>query len=486
MAHTAWCQSATGKAIVDKLKSNIAKTFAGSGDPEVYDCPHVIELIQSKFADDFQFKAQLDTLYQQLRQRMPTWTPPVVQATVPAIPNAHQVADGWLMIWQFGKTDDAGIKGRSNMVNILELSFSFLENTFNSAQHPLDILFAQQSGQPIGDFSVRLSVGFTRVLAAYVCLIAMMDLDPAELAEVLPVLCSLFIVRYTYNPAPSDALQRKRSLAAKFQVSESTRPDPLQMFHMFAEGLMREGSDVATGLAGKIQEYNQMSSIASQNISDLEASVICALPSQTQVFRDLLKYHWQNYKNAESGVPMKLFAFIDAEVPVEATGTWKNILAPSPEKNELFIRFLIGTFVKNFKDAIRMKKKPNLRFGAGKLRVSDPLLAYRQCCVWVHFRDRMRSEMSAPEFENIEKMFCRGAFDRELSDRVRAMNPTLKFEDLRFFYVHMGREQPLKEDCQLNASQEEAEALQEQACCSGKCFFQNLPVSLFLFHFFGC
>ena len=43
------------------------------------------------------------------------------------------------------------------------------------------------------------------------------------------------------------------------------------------------------------------------------------------------------------------------------------------------------------------------------------------------------------------------------------MNPTLKLEDFRFFYIHLGKEQPLKEEGQLNALQEEAEAQQEQA-----------------------
>ena len=47
------------------------------------------------------------------------------------------------------------------------------------------------------------------------------------------------------------------------------------------------------------------------------------------------------------------------------------------------------------------------------------------------------------------------------------MNPTLKLEDFRFFYLHLGRDQPLKEEGKLNAQQEEAEAQQEQArlCC---------------------
>eukprot|EP00913_Durusdinium_trenchii_P034149 g31962.t1 len=155
---------------------------------------------------------------------------------------------------------------------------------------------------------------------------------------------------------------------------------------------------------------------------------------------------------------MKMFAFMNAEVPPEANGVWKEILTPSAEKNELFLEYLVGYFVKNYKDQLRLKKKVNLRFGAYKLRVSDPATAYRQCCLWVHFRPEMQKEMSLSDFNSMEKMFCRGAFDRELIDRVRALNPTLKLQDFRFFYLHMGKDQPVKEESQLNAAQEEADS----------------------------
>ena len=467
MAHTSWSVTASSKKVVEKLKENIAKTFAGSGDPEVYDCPHVIDVLQRKFPGDFQLKHQLQALLNQTKQIDPCWLPPAVQTVVPATPLPMQVGEGWLLIWSFGHSEDSAIKGKSNMVNIWEVAFSFLENTFNSAQNPVEVLFTGQPGEPLADFSVRLSLGFTRVLAAYVVLLAMLDLEQAELAEVVPVLRSLFALRYTYNPATSDAAQRARSLAAKFQVSESTRPDCLQIFHTLSEGLKRDGADVATGLAGCIDDYNALSSVQSQNISGLEKQVICALPHQTARFRSLLSYHWQNFKSAESGVPMKVFTHINSDVPPEATGVWKDIMSSSAEKNELFIDYLIGVFVKNFKSQLRLKKKPSLRFIAGKLRVSDPNAAYRQCCLWAHFRPQMRSEMSAEEFQDLERSFCRGAFDKELIDRVRAMNPTLKLEDFRFFYLHLGRDQPLKEEGKLNAQQEEAEAQQEQArlCC---------------------
>ena len=476
MAHTGWCTSNAAKKVLEKVRASIVKTFSGTGDPEVYDCPHVIDHMAKTFGDNFHLKSRLENLFQQVRQIDPTWVPPAVDTQVPAAPAALQVKDGWLWIWCFGKTDDAGIKGRSNMVNVLEVAFSILENTFNSAQQPVDVLFHEPPGDPIPDFSIQLSVGFTRILAVWVVLTAMMDLEAAGLAEVVPVLCSLFSVRYTYNPASSDSLQRFRSLAAKFQVSESTRPDPIQMFNMFSDGLRLDGIDVATGLPQKIKDYNAMSSIQSQNISDLEGRVICALPFQTPVFLQALKYHWQNYKNQESAVPMKLFSFINADIPVEATGVWKEIMSPSPSKNELFIQFLIGVFVKNFKDTLRMKKKVNLRFQANKLRVPDPTLAYRQCCLWVHFRPQMQAEMSAAEYTQMEKMFCRAAFERELADRVKAMNPTLCLQDFRFFYSHLGRDQPMKDDSQLNASQEEAELQQEQASL---CFSQSMFVIYF-------
>ena len=270
MAHTGWCTSTAARKVLEKVRGTIVKTFSGAGDPEVYDCPHVIDHLAKTFADNFQLKSWVENLFQQVRQIEPTWVPPQVETQVPAAPQALQVKGGWLWIWSLGKTDDAGIKGRSNMVNVLEVAFSILENTFNSAQQPLDVLFHEPPGDPIPDFSIQLSVGFARVLAVWVVLVGVLDLDQAELAEVVPVLCSLFAVRFTYNPAPSDSLQRFRSLAAKFQVSESARPDPIQMFNMFSDGLRLDGIDVATGLPQKIKDYNAMSSIQSQNISELE------------------------------------------------------------------------------------------------------------------------------------------------------------------------------------------------------------------------
>ena len=247
------------------------------------------------------------------------------------------------------------------------------------------------------------------------------------------------------------------------QVSESTRPDPIQIFHTLSEGLKRAGADVTKGLPGKMKEYNAMTNVQSQSISDLEARIVCALPCQTEEFRKGLAYHWQNYKNAESAVPMKMFNFLNADMPQEASGVWKDILSPSPEKNEEFLLHLVAVFLKNLKDLIRLRKKPNLRYGASKLRVGDPVSAYRQACLWVHFRPQMQQEMSNQEFEHLQKLFRREGFERELTDRVKPMNPTLKLQNFRFICVHLGRDAPVKEQSQLDEAQEEAELQQEKA-----------------------
>ena len=165
---------------------------------------------------------------------------------------------------------------------------------------------------------------------------------------------------------------------------------------------------------------------------------------------------------------MKLFnrnsVFGSDIIPPEAAGVWKDILKPSPEKNELYLMLLIGVFVKNLKDALRAKKKPNLRFQAARFRCSDPVMAYYQACLWVHFRPDMQKEMSTPDFEQLEKNFLRGGLDRELTDRCKAMNPSLKLADFRFIYTFLGREAPIvKETMELEAAQEAAELEQEKA-----------------------
>ena len=211
MALAGWAATNAGKKVMNKMKATMAKQFSGSGDPEVHDCPHISDVLASTFTS-FALKERLHMLFQQTQQFAPAWIMPPISLQVPVPPGPTQVADGWLYLWHFGHQDAAAVKGRSNMVNILEVAFSILENTFHSAQSPVQVLFQGQEGQAIEDFSVRFSVGFTRILACYTVLLAALELEAEELQELAPVLCSVFLVKYTYNPAATDALQRARAL----------------------------------------------------------------------------------------------------------------------------------------------------------------------------------------------------------------------------------------------------------------------------------
>ncbi|CAE7674553.1 unnamed protein product [Symbiodinium necroappetens] len=137
-----WADNARAKAVVEKVKKNISTAVGGSLDPEAFDCIHVIDLIQKKFPEPQHLKHCLEGLYDRAKLIDPAWTHPGTLDAVPMPPGPQQGAiEGWLLIWQFAHEDSSSLKGRSNMVNILEIAFSILENTFNSVQNPLDVLF---------------------------------------------------------------------------------------------------------------------------------------------------------------------------------------------------------------------------------------------------------------------------------------------------------------------------------------------------------
>ena len=135
MAHTSWADNAQSKAVVDKLKKNISQAVEGSLDPETFDCLHVVDSMKQKYPEPRQLKSCMEGLYQRAKQIDCTWVHPAPLNTVPAVPGPQQGAtEGWLFIWQLAHEDGSSMKGRSNMVHILEIAVSILENIFNSVQ----------------------------------------------------------------------------------------------------------------------------------------------------------------------------------------------------------------------------------------------------------------------------------------------------------------------------------------------------------------
>jgi hypothetical protein len=78
------------------------------------------------------------------------------------------------------------------------------------------------------------------------------------------------------------------------------------------------------------------------------------LPLQTEECQRKIEYHWQNFKIAESALPLTGLAndaWISGTKPKDADNTvWLAILAVNPDKRAATVHKRIGVFVRNLKD----------------------------------------------------------------------------------------------------------------------------------------
>ena len=74
-------------------------------------------------------------------------------------------------------------------------------------------------------------------------------------------------------------------------------------------------------------EYNSKRSVASRKISDWEGMLM--LPSPASKFIDALEVHWNNYKTADSAIPMKVFGMNTFSADIsEEQNVWRKIFEP--------------------------------------------------------------------------------------------------------------------------------------------------------------
>ena len=393
-----------------------------------------------------------------------TFLVPVTQ-NVPGQP-AGSAWQGILAPWAIGFECPRG-RTCAKMVNVLELAVSFLEKNFASARSPIQVHFdanAAAVGDAIPDASVRPVVGYSRTLAVKVLLLECTELSDAELATVKPLLESLLALHCVWEPQSNDSELKFQSVRNKFQVSESVRPDVIQLFHTFT-GMLDSGSHPS--LKKVIQVFNSGSSISGQRISDLETRVILQLPFQTENFINLLNSHWQNFKISESGVPMKFFTQASSflglqdEVPSGLSGLWTQILTPSKEKNEVSLEYCIKIFGKGLRDLMKSqhtnRKKLNLKACASQLRVKDPTLAYKRVCTFVHFTPGFK-QILGHDWKTLEKMFYQGILDKELNEKVRLENAELEAKNFHFCSTVTGKSVTVDQHAEV---QERAEAEHE-------------------------
>ena len=443
-------------AVKQKIKQHIAKTYAS--DPEKNECCHCLDV----FAGIPSLAILLRTEVGRLCQLQPS--NPVLQrlpvTNVPALPTQQSLWTGTLAIWQLGLE---AVKGRSKMVAILETSFSILDTFYADQRSPLNV-HLESPGTPVSDFSVMHVVGFGRSLAMKVIWHAVVELklSDTEMIAIADVLSSISFVTCVWEAAATDTDVRFLALRAKFQVSESMRPDVCQLYRTFMDALTKQGvSEISAGLKRLIEDFNSQASVAGHRISDLEKQVLLSLPRQSAGFVTALETHWNNFRTADSGVTMKFFGMetFSQSAPADAPGVWLKILDPTPAKSFMCLRYLICVFLRNNKLQRQTAKKTS-KIQASKLRVQDPILAWRTSCLWVHFADDVKKRVTDADYKNLERLYLTGCLDKELQDKCKLMDEGICLNSFRFLQVYTGAEVAPE---QLQDKETLAEEQQEKA-----------------------
>lgn len=264
----------------------------------------------------------------------------VVDVPVPST----DVTEHYVESWQLGFSDSAGCRGKPKQVSIVELAVLFAESSFQSVRQPLNVTFTEANGQ-VSAFSIRHVVGFTRSLAAKMVLECWSELDAAQQKDLLDVVKSCLVIKVTCQPAGSLEQEFFSSMRSKFQLSESTRPDVIQLYYGWQKLFSKMGVDYAATISDHVKAFNQTSSVAGSRVSDQEFYILRILPHQSKAFVDMLEAHWDRYKSPESAVTLKsMCEKVDRKSPPTEHAVWASILKPSPEKNLIWLERQIEIF----------------------------------------------------------------------------------------------------------------------------------------------
>ena len=199
-----------------------------------------------------------------------------------------------------------------------------------------------------------------------------------------------------------------------------------------------EGLHFASVIDEKINAFNSNQADA-VTISAPERAFIKLWRHQTPEFLQLLEYHWQNFKVAESAVPLKIWAMPDLSPDTKVVRAdrskplWQSIMKWSPKKNYYWLLRCIGTFVKNIKEQQVSGKKISLRASANKYRVNfkDASL-HDQACVFAYFLPEWKAHLSNQQLQDILARFSKGYLQKELEEKVKTQDAELKATDFRF------------------------------------------------------
>ena len=315
----------------------------------------------------------------------------------------------------------------------------------------MDVLFGS-TGVHILPFSVGISVGSAKGMAALSILHAVTSqfhqFDIGEVESVARELFALCTMKATTDPGDCVFSQIKKTISKKTRVGDRSRPHPIQMELAFgrvlndlvSKGDKRKGGKLLTAI---IKEYNASQPPKSRLNSD-EKDGVAMLADQVAEFKDLLRTHWRNYPVKYSAVPVInlalpwLVSLHEPSVKKADNPLHYSIQSPSPQKNLMWLKMVIGKYVHKLAEAASTGKAVNLQGMAGTLRQGNDLDHTFYCVgLYCHFESAFKQRCGVLAVQELEAKFFRGALERELMEKVKAKDPALTIEDFRFVQAAM-------------------------------------------------
>ena len=317
-------------------------------------------------------KAEIKFIEDRAKSVDPAWLPSAPDVVVKLPPGTgEEVVELCVTPLMLGFTPEHAVRGKSKMVCILDTIGNFLARSYQSVKEPLDIIYAPEAmaGQQVDDFSMVHSIGFSKSLACKAILNAVyhIGLSDDDFRHILPRIKALLRMKAIYDPGCDGEDQLNKSLAGKMRMSERPRPDPLQMYHVFLCAAKRAGLEYLKAIGPNIKAHNSKEVQAGSQISSNEEQFLKNVHGQNSKFRAIVDYHWQNFKIAESALPLTVISSknldLDRMPCVRDLGNelWREVKRPTPAKNEAWVRRKIGIFLKNIKNVMRQRNKVNLR-----------------------------------------------------------------------------------------------------------------------------
>ena len=361
----------------------------------------------------------------------------------------EDIPDFTVAPWQIGCSAGHSIKGKSKLVNTLDIVDQFLQKAYNSKNEPLQVLFAPGArvGEGVDDWSLVLSIGMGKASAARMILeaVCQMNLEGEALQEIAPQVKALLRMRCTYDPAPTEEEQINRSLSGKIVVTERPRPDPLMVASAWEQVVKKQGLHFPSVIDEKIKTFNGGKK-EGYGLMEHEIAFVKAYPHQNSDFGLVLDQHWQNFKVNESAITAKRLALSDLSPDTKIKRCEKvcvlfnKIFTWTPESNLLWLKREIGVFLRAIKDAQRVGKKVNLRTNAKSFRLKDNLLSHDEICVFLWFMPEFQKHTTAEQFEDLMNRLCKGFLDRELHEKAKVMDEHVTVHDFRFLSMLTGQQ----------------------------------------------